>query len=296
MTAEKIEVPLSTGRETPQHPLPAGSCDTHFHIFDPVNYPYWPGDTRNQPPAEVNAYQLLQRRLGLSRAVIVTPSAYKNDNACTINAIKMLDKETTRAIVVVDPDISDDELRKMNEAGARGIRFNFASLGGDTSNIATVVTEMAKRIAPMNWVMSFWMDPALIVSLADVFEKLPVPLLFDHQGHIDPRQGVNDPAFKVLTKLQNEGKAWVDVSAPYIDTQTAAETDTIRLGKAFIQNNYRQVIWGTDWPHTTEWRRLRVCPDDAELADFLWDQVGHDDKKYHQILVDSPAKLFGFDD
>lgn len=294
MKAERIEVPLSTGRETPVHPLPDGSCDTHFHIFDPVNFPYWSGDTRNQPPAEINAYQLLQRRLGLSRAVLVTPSAYQDNNACTLHALKVMGKATTRAIVVVKPNITDDQLQQMNQLGVRGIRFNFASLGGDTSGIAQTVQTMAQRIAPMHWVMSFWMAPSLIVSLADELVKLPVPILFDHQGHIDPRVGVNDPAYKVICDLQNSGKAWVDVSAPYIDTQTGADTDTVKLGKSFIQNNYRQVIWGTDWPHTTEWRRLRVCPDDAELANFLWDQVDHDDEKYHRILVDSPAKLFGF--
>lgn len=297
MTAEELEVPLSRGRETPRHPLPAGSCDTHFHIFDPVNFPYWQGDVRNQPPAEVNAYRLLQRRLGLSRAVIVTPSAYKTNNDCTLHALKVMGKETTRAIAVVDPSISDAELQKLDQAGVRGIRFNFASLGGEKSNadFAATMKKMADRIAPLHWVMSFWMDSSLIVALGDVLKDLPVPLLFDHQGHIDPRAGVDDPAFKVLTELQNAGKAWIDVSAPYIDTQTGADTDTVRLGKAFIRNNYRQVIWGTDWPHTTEWTRLRLSPDDAELADFLWEQVDHDDQKYRQILVDSPAKLFGFD-
>lgn len=295
MNAKEIEVPLSTGRETPMHALPDGSCDTHFHIYDPVNFPYWSGDTRNQPPAEVNAYQLLQQRLGLSRAVIVTPSAYQNNNDCTIDALKKMGKDSTRAIVVVKPSISDEKLHQMDELGVRGVRFNLASLGGDTNGIAETIKQMAKRIAPMNWVMSFWMNPDLIVSLADELAQLPVPILFDHQGHIDPRKGVNDPAFKAICHLQNAGKAWVDVSAPYIDTQTGADTDTIRLGKAFIKNNYRQVIWGTDWPHTTEWHRRRVMPDDAELVNFLWDQVDHDDQKFHQILVDTPAKLFGFE-
>lgn len=294
MANNKLEVPFSSGRELPLQPLPAGACDTHFHIYDPVNYPYWPGDVRNQPPAEVNAYRLLQQRLGLTRGVIVTPSAYKTDNRCTLAALKEFGQATMRAIVVVDPAISDTELKEMDSRGVRGVRFNFASLSDQVSDAATVIKQMASRIASLHWVMSFWMAPELIVQLKDTLASLPVPLLFDHQGHIDPRVGTIDPAFKALTDLQNEGKAWVDVSGPYIDTQTHDDKDTVALGKAFVQNNFHQVIWGTDWPHTTEWYRKRSTPDDAQLANDLWLQCDQDEVKYRQILVDSPARLFGF--
>ena len=52
-----------------------------------MRFPYVPTDVTNQPPATVEAYRMLQRKLGLSRNVIVQPSAYGTDNRCTLAAL-----------------------------------------------------------------------------------------------------------------------------------------------------------------------------------------------------------------
>ena len=55
---------------------PADACDSHFHIFGPAEkYPYG-SELRYAPPeAPWNSYQELATLLGISRFVLVQPSA-----------------------------------------------------------------------------------------------------------------------------------------------------------------------------------------------------------------------------
>ena len=66
---ENLEVPYSTGRSVPTIAMPENACDCAHHIYDPVRFPYKPSDTRNQPPAGVDVYRLLQKKLGMTRSV-----------------------------------------------------------------------------------------------------------------------------------------------------------------------------------------------------------------------------------
>jgi predicted TIM-barrel fold metal-dependent hydrolase len=50
-----------------------------------------------------------------------------------------------------------------------------------------------------------------------------------------------------------------------------------------------RLVWGSDWPHVTEVRK----PDDAQLFDLLAVWAGSETIR-NRILVDSPAKLYGF--
>ena len=86
------QVPYCAGRNFPKYHIPKGACDCHHHIYDPVRYAYQPSDTRNQPPSTVDVYRMLQKKLGLSRNVIVQPSAYGTDNRCTLDALRAMGK------------------------------------------------------------------------------------------------------------------------------------------------------------------------------------------------------------
>ena len=155
MSTIGIQVPYCTGRNNPSHEIPAGACDCHHHIYDPVRFPYRPEDVRNQPPADVACYRLLQKKLGTTRNVIVQPSAYALDNRCTLDALQTMGKENTRAVVVIDNTVTDEELREMDNMGVKGLRFNLNS-GGGPSKLDEIRT-LAERVAPMGWSISFFM-------------------------------------------------------------------------------------------------------------------------------------------
>jgi len=79
----QVAVPNSAGTELPKLKAPALACDCHHHIYDPARFaPLQPGAV---PNARVAEYRLLQRRIGTTRNVVVTPRPYATDNRVTLD-------------------------------------------------------------------------------------------------------------------------------------------------------------------------------------------------------------------
>ena len=52
-----------------------------------------------------------------------------------------------------------------------------------------------------------------------------------------------------------------------------------------------RIVWGSDWPHPSAREKM---PDDGDLADMLIDWTP-DEAQRKKILVDNPARLYGFE-
>lgn len=291
VSSADIQVPYSAGRKRPTVNVPPNACDCHHHIYDPVRFPYVPTDVRNQPPATVDAYRLLQRRLGLTRNVIVTPSAYGTDNCCTLDALQQMGGNA-RGVAVVDNSVSDAELQRMHKLGVRGIRFNISTGGSDNRDM---ILSLSKRINELGWHVQFWMSANDTVNMEDFLLSLPSPIVFDHRGHIPQPEGVNHPAFRVICNLIDKGTTWVKLSGLYLDTKVGEPTyaDTVQVGQSYVGYAPERVVWGTDWPHPTIFSERRPWPDDANMLDLLAEQAP-DELVRNRILVDNPAVLYGF--
>jgi hypothetical protein len=103
-------VPFSSGADAPTIAVPRNACDCHIHIRStrfPAS-PHWKGQP--VPDGDVAAYREVQARLGTSRVVVVTPSTYGTDNRATLDGVAQFGP-SARAVVVVDLDITDVELR-----------------------------------------------------------------------------------------------------------------------------------------------------------------------------------------
>ena len=119
-------VPFSSGTETPKTSVPPNACDAHIHIFStrfPAS-PHWKGEP--VVDSDIAAYRLFQKRIGTSRVVVVTPSTYGIDNRATLDGVAQFGP-SARAVVVVDQDVADAELKQMAAHGAVGIRVNFVT-------------------------------------------------------------------------------------------------------------------------------------------------------------------------
>jgi hypothetical protein len=83
------QVKWSGGTERPRLQAPLHACDCHHFIYDSR----YPVDRRGIPfpgDALVEDYRALQRRLGITRQVIVQPSTYGLDNRATLAALAAL--------------------------------------------------------------------------------------------------------------------------------------------------------------------------------------------------------------
>ena len=255
VVTDSLQVPYSEGRNVPQIAVPANACDCAHHIFDPVRFAYKPDDVRNQPPATVDVYKMLQRKLGLSRSVAINPSAYGFDNRCMLDAIQQLGKDKTHGIAVIPDDISDRELEELNQGGIVGIRYN-VSRGAVVAE--KKVRRMADRIKEFDWNMHFWMPADIEMEYADLLSTLPVQVVFDHRGHLPKDQGINHPAFKLICNLLQEGKAWVKLSAQYHDS--SLENDYADRRKFYKTKIRLKLLMHNRWRGIIEFRRVKpIC-------------------------------------
>jgi len=89
--------------------LPAGSVDTHVHVFEP-GYPLSPGRGYDPPDSTLADLKRLHATLGIERVVFTQPSVYGTDNSAILNAMAALNAEQpnrARCVVAVDMKISD---------------------------------------------------------------------------------------------------------------------------------------------------------------------------------------------
>jgi D-galactarolactone isomerase len=283
-------VPNSTGSAAPKLDVPTNACDCHHHIYDgrfPVS-PHW---HQGFPPGSTVAdYQLLQRRLGTARSVVVQPSTYGIDNRCLVDALSQLGS-SARGVAVVDTEVKDVELRTLDDAGVRAIRINFVSPQTWGTTTPEMLTTLAKRISPLGWHVQILMTGDQIATHEAVVRALPTKVVIDHLGRIPQPDGVRHPAFAAVRRMLDEGQTWVKVTEPYEDSKLGPPyADSSEVARAYVQAAPQRILWGTDWPHPTQ---RDTEPDDAMLVDLLADWAP-DEKTRRRILVENPAELFGF--
>jgi predicted TIM-barrel fold metal-dependent hydrolase len=285
----QITVPWSTGTELPKTKAPPNATDCHHHIYssrfkvDP-NSKLRPGD------ATVADYRLLQKRIGTSRNVIVQPSTYGVFNDGLVEALNEFGP-AARGVAVVNTEVTDAELKRLDAARVRGIRFNLATPGGATN--MDMLEPLAKRVAPMGWHVQFYMSADATVAAKDVLNRLPCQIVFDHLAHIPQPIGTTHPAFAVVVDLLQKGKAWVKLSGAYQDTKIGPPTyaDSTVVAQAYVKAAPERLVWGSDWPHPSE--QDKMLPDDVILFDLLA-QWAPDEAVRKRILVDNAAALYGF--
>lgn len=283
-------VPFSAGTDRPKTKMPPDACDAHIHIFS-TRFPasaHWKGEP--VVDSDVAAYRLFQKRIGTSRAVVVTPSTYGTDNRATLDGVAQMGS-SARAVAVVDLDISEGELKNMAAQGAVGIRVNFVTPQSWGLTTAERLEAMARKVQPLGWHVQVYMTGDQIADLESVLARLPTPLVIDHLARLPPDQGVNHRAFATVRRLFDGGKTWMKLSGAYLNTASGppAYADASAVAKAFARAAPERMVWGSDWPHRGE----KHMPDDANLFDLLarW---APDEGARHKILVDNPAQLYGF--
>lgn len=269
--------------------LPPHSCDCHMHIYGPAaRFPYSPGHMTLPSDYPLEQYLEMRGRLGLQRTVFVQPSSYATDNSCVLDAIAR-EAPNARGIAVIDPDAPEAELRRLDRAGIRGVRFHELAAGCLTLD---VLEPVAKRIAPFGWHVQIQLDGDGLVDLERRLAALPTDFVVDHMGRIPTDGGVDRPAFRTLLRLLATGRCWVKMSAPYHVSKEGSPDygDCADRARAIVNAAPDRILWGSNWPHPTASKK----PSDANLLDVACDWAG-DAATIEKMLVANPARLFGFE-
>jgi D-galactarolactone isomerase len=266
--------------------FPAGTCDTHMHIYD-SRYPAAPSALLRPADALVTDYRRLQQSLGLDRVVVVQPTTYGLDNRCQLDAVAELG-EAARAIVVVDAGTPPDELQRLDGLGARGARFHMLPGGAVGWDDLPVV---AARIADLGWHIQLQLDGRELPRRLDTLLALPTSLVVDHVGRFMPPVAPDHEAFAALLALLDTGRTWVKLSAPYESTLDGAPTfpTVTALATALVAARPDRMLWASNWPHPGQRDPLEA--DDLRRLVLEWLP---DPAVRHRVMVDNPAELYRF--
>jgi len=272
--------------ESPKLLAPGDACDCHMHVFDD-RFPLAPTATFTPRSATAASYREVMRQLGLSRAVVVQPTAYGFDNRCTLEAIATFAPDA-RGVAVVRPDVADAELARLTDAGVRGARFHMLS-GGLLPWDA--LEELAARAFAFGWHIQLQLDGRDLPQYEARLRKVPGDLVIDHNGKFLEPVPLAHPAFKVLLGLLDAGRCWVKLSAPYETSKVGGPhyEDVGLLARALVKANPERCVWASNWPHPNR----NPAPSTAAMLDLLL-EWSDDDATRRRILVDNPATLYGF--
>ena len=271
--------------------LPRLSCNAHCHVFGPARR--FPFDTLSPPPAAEapkEALFALNDALGLERCVIVQSKVHGYDNAATEDAIASR-PETYRGIALVPTDVSGAELKRLDQAGFRGVRFNYMHHLGAGDDVEAVMS-LVRRISRLGWHVQVHGDPGVVLD--EIVPRLltgPVPVVIDHIGRIDAALGFDQPHFNVLRRLMDHPACWIKVSGiDRITRKGPPYADAVTFARTLVSEYTDRVVWGSDWPHPNHQGPI---PDDHELVRRIFD-IAPDETARRALMVTNPARLYGF--
>lgn len=276
-----------SARRKPRYQMPAGATDAHCHVFGPAaKFPYAPNRRYTPEDAPKEALAALHDHLGVERAVIVQASCHGKDNAAMLDALAWR-PDHYRGVAIVDDTISGGDLAKMNQAGVRGVRFNFVKHLGGTPDM-NVFNNVIKRIKPLGWHVVLHLDASNVIPLSDMIKALPVPFVIDHMGRVPAAAGVEQEPFRALLDLAKLGRCWIKVcGSERIDLPPYDKA--VPIARKIVETIPDRVLWGTDFPHPNP---THVC-DEADLVDLV-PLIAATPELQKKLLVDNPARLYGF--
>jgi predicted TIM-barrel fold metal-dependent hydrolase len=296
-SALPVSLPPDPNTRAPHWILPQGACDTHAHIFGPPDlFPYSEERRYTPPAAPIEHYRNMQRITGLSRAVFVTPTAHGYDNRVILDAIAE-SGDSARGIANIDASFDSKSLGALADGGIRGARFHLMK---DRPGSEAHLSEHLPVLRKLDWILDLHVDPVDLIAHEKFIRALPTLTIIDHMARVRGRDGLDQPAFRLLLELMKDERFWVKLcSFDKISAVPKAHVegslpfiDMVPFAQAVIAVAPDRVIWGTDWPHGNTFTPGRT-PNEGDLLDLLA-LIAPDQALRQRILVDNPARLFGF--
>ena len=282
-------LPFHSSPSKPVFKLPVGAVDAHCHVFGPAAlFPY--AHSRKYTPCDAGKEKLfaLRDHLGFTRNVIVQATCHGSDNTALLDALATAG-EQARGVASVHHDIGMNELRAMDQAGVRGVRFNFVKRLVDSTPRASFL-KIAQKIATLGWHSVVYFEAQDLEELAPFITQLPTPVVVDHMGRPDVSKGSDHRDFqRFLTLLNDNDHIWTKVSCPERLTVSGGDyTDVVPYARTLVERFPDRVLWGTDWPHPNMKSHM---PDDGLLVDFIA-RIATDTVAQQALLVDNPMALY----
>jgi 2-pyrone-4,6-dicarboxylate lactonase len=285
----------------PRFTPPPGAIDAHCHVFGPMALHPFSAKAKYLPQdAGPEMLFALRDHLGFAKNVIVQASCHGTDNSAMLDAIARSNgpdgEKRARGVAVVDPAISEAGLHLLHEGGIRGIRFNFLKRLVDDAPKDKFL-EVAARL-PKGWHVVIYFEADILEELRPFMDAIRVPLVIDHMGRPDVRQGPDGADMKAFRAfLDSREDIWFKATCPdRLDAITEGGAgdpwDDFAHAVAPLVADYQdRVLWGTDWPHPNMDTEI---PDDGHLVDMI-PRIAPTEALQRKLLIDNPMNLYWAD-
>lgn len=266
--------------------------DCHFHLFDPVRFPYRdgvayaPGAHEQSSAEQVIA---LFDTYGVSYGLVVGPnSGYDTDSSPMYDLMERAPGRF-KAVVVPEADLTDEDLAALTARGVVGVTFQLQLLGTEHLHRCA---ELLGRLRRHGLFADVQVYHDQLLDIQDLLRATDAEILVDHCGRPNPAAGIAQPGFAALLELADTGRVTVKISGlvkcsasgqfPYRDAWPYVSA----LVDAFGPDH---LLWGSDWPYLRAPQRIDYGPGLA-----LIEQLVPDPAVRHAMLWDNPVRLFGF--
>lgn len=273
----------------PSYRPPPGAVDAHCHVFGPAaRFPFAP--ERKYTPCDASKGELfaLRDHLGFSRNVLVQATCHGKDNRATVDAVRAAG-DLARGVATVGEDVTEGELAELDQAGIRGVRFNFLRRLADFTP-HEVLRSIAEKVAPFGWHVVVYFEAPDLAELRTLFSTLPTKVVVDHMGRPDVKLGTGHPQWRAFVDWMGEDPdVWCKVSCPERLSLTGPPyDDVVPFQREIVETFPDRVLWGTDWPHPNLKGHMA---DDGVLVDQI-PKFAVTEELQRKLLVDNPMRLY----
>lgn len=283
-------LPFHSNPSKPTYVAPPGAVDAHCHVFGPGDvFPFAP--ERKYTPTDAPKEKLWELRdfLGFERNVIVQATCHGADNRAMVDALEHSNGRA-RGIATVKRDVSDAELRALDAAGVRGLRFNFVKRLVDVLP-RDALASIAARIKPLGWHVVIYFEAEDLPELSGFLTSLPTTVVVDHMGRPDVTKPADGPGFARFERLMRDHpNFWSKVGGAERLSRTGPPDyeDFVPYARRIVETFPDRVLWGTDWPHPNLKSHM---PDDGALVNLI-PKIAPTPELQRKLLVDNPQRLY----
>jgi predicted TIM-barrel fold metal-dependent hydrolase len=287
LTSTPMRAPETLAR--PAFTVPAGACDSHVHVFESEDrYPHVDQPHYTLPDGPLTKLDAMCESLGLARYVIVQPSFYGTDNRCRLDALDIAG-ERARGVAMVADSVTEETLHDMHRRGVRALRLDlFLRSGLPTAELVQYIQRSVRMTKALGWHLQFYTPGWVVRDIIPYLGAIDADFVIDHMGYMLESDGLTRQDFDRLLRVLADGRGWMKLSGPYRVAKDGNFEKLRPLAHAIVDALPERIIWGSDWPHIPDGAR-----DTGELLNLLapW---APDAPARQRILVDNPARLFGF--
>jgi predicted TIM-barrel fold metal-dependent hydrolase len=206
--------------------------DCHFHIID-KNFPVVPNQGFMPDAFTSEDYLARVKDIDLCGGAVVSGSFQELDQTYLFHALKVLGPAFV-GVTQVPQTISDRELRELNDAGVRAVRFNVKRGGSeDVKHLENFARRVHKLVG---WHTELYIDSTDAAGLFDTLVSLPA-VSIDHIG-------LSKAGFPTLLKLAERGVRVKATGFGRVDFDVGSAL------KELYAANPKALMFGTDLPST----------------------------------------------